>query len=354
MRRISNDCNDGGRSRLPVPIPPPPTLNGWRGGSPAIVAAALGPFQFPSFQHLSAAVEEALDRAEKVEGLSQKSIRGYRYSFDRLSAYLRDARTERPFLEGQVGLQVRILEDWVGWLRAGGANHTTVNHYWRGLHALFRRVAARNGAIDPTSMAAVPRPGRPLPRFLTRAALEDVLRFVENFDWAGGEPVRRRNVAVVAVMGLGGLRLGEVLRLTRADVDLRDSVIRVRNGKGRAGGKSRTVYMPPALHAVLDRYVAARPRVAQDRLFLSSRGKLPMPQIAVKRLCETITRFTGIRVAPHMLRHTAATLLRQAGIPDRLSMEQLGHGSLAVLQRYSHVEDGELAREITKLDVSLS
>jgi hypothetical protein len=62
---------------------------------------------------------------------------------------------------------------------------------------------------------------------------------------------------------------------------------------------------------------------------------------------------TGIHVAAHMLRHTCATLMRQAGIADRLSMDQLGHSRLEVLQRYSHVVAGERQQALAHFNINV-
>ena len=81
-----------------------------------------------------------------------------------------------------------------------------------------------------------------------------------------------------------------------------------------------------------------------------------MGEIAVRVLFKRISTALNMRVTPHMLRHTFATLCRQDDVPDRLAMELLGHASLSMLQRYSHVEDGEVraaARRI-HLDVRLA
>lgn len=317
-----------------------------------MVPAAL-PFTFASLSHLQKAVEISLEESASAAGLSPRTVAGIRYSARRLLAFVNARRLERAFLSGQLAAQVRVLEQWLVSLRAGGANHTTVNHYWRMLHAGFKRVGEREGMAEPTQFVPVPRPGRPLPRFLTREALETVLRAAANHQWPAQEFERRRNVAILSSFALGGLRRGEVLQLDVADVDLHARSILVRRGKGRGGGKARTVYMPPGLHAALSTYLDSR-RIRQGatgRLFISTRGDRPIGVITIRRLCETLRRISGCPVAPHMLRHTCATLLRQAGVPDRVSMEQLGHSSLAVLQRYSHVTDDERRDIIARLDV---
>ncbi|MEA2766335.1 MAG: Phage integrase family, partial [Gemmatimonadaceae bacterium] len=133
----------------------------------------------------------------------------------------------------------------------------------------------------------------------------------------------------------------------------------VRDAKGRNGGRTRTSYMTPQLRniiaAYLDIRMATEPERTHPELLTSIVGDLPMRLTALCRLFKYVRKGTGIAVTPHMLRHTYAMLLRQAGIPDRVSMDLMGHRSLAMLQRYSHVFDGEHQREAAKvlLDVDL-
>jgi integrase len=304
---------------------------------------ALRPFQFPSLQHLDERFAAVADHALNVEGLSAKSIAAYRAAYRQFRVYLIESRSERLFLDGQVDVQRRVLEGWIAWLRMRGVNHTTVNTYWRALHAPMARIAREEGMLDPTRFVTTPKPGKTLPRFLTRQALDAVFRFARTYQWRGGEFERLRNVALLAVMALGGCRLGEVLRLEVDDVDCAAATIRIKRGKGPRGGKPRVVCMPPALQDVLQTYfeVRAKRDLATPTFFAAVDRDRPLAEITIRRMCATISRKTAIHVAPHLLRHTCATLMRQAGVADRLSMEQLGHSRLDVLQRYSHVAPGE-------------
>lgn len=316
-------------------------------------AGTLLPLQFPSLQHFEERVTRVYTDALEVEGLSAKTVTGHREAVKRFERFLRETNAVERFLSGDLRVQVRVLEGWIAWNRAAGANHTTTNHYWRCLHAVLTRISRSDSVVDPTLYVRTPRPGRPLPRFLTQSALSEVFTYLRNRAWAFGDFERTRNIAVIALMALGGLRIGEVLRLDFGDLDMGEGRIHIRNGKGRNGGKDRTVYMAPALLAAVDAHLHERRKrsIATPRAFLSTRGTGPMARVAVRRLCTLISQETGIKVAPHMLRHTCATLMRQAGIPDRLAMEQLGHSSLAVLQRYSHIAGGELQREIRRMQV---
>ena len=150
------------------------------------------------------------------------------------------------------------------------------------------------------------------------------------------------------------LRRGEVLRLENADVDLDAGTLRIRSGKGRHGGKDRTAYAPPQLREILAAYREQRRRAACTLpAFITFTGGRPLGLGSLRRVLEVASKALGERVAPHLLRHTYATLLRQAGVPDRVAMDLLGHASLDMLQRYSHVLDGEHSREAAKLQLDL-
>lgn len=313
------------------------------------------PFQFASLEHLDERVVTACANALQVDGLSEASATAFRTAYGRFRTFLVAAGETSRFVRGDMDEQRALIDQWIAWLRSGGANHTTINTYFRGLHGIFARVAVAAGSIDPTALVRAPRPGRPHVRFLTRHALEDVFTFVRNYQWLGGRFVAARNIAIIAMMALGGCRLGEVIRLEVSDIDITERTIRIKKGKGRRGGKPRVVYMPSPLQAALQTYLAARAQrsLASSSLFVWATNDASIRAGTIRRLCRTITQRTGIAVAPHLLRHTAATLMRQSGVSDRLAMDQLGHTSLAALQRYSHVSNGELREALKNVDVDM-
>jgi site-specific recombinase XerD len=342
------------------PLPLPPALpipaqqfGGW--ATPGMYAMPILPFQFPSLQHLDERYAGVLHHADSVDGLSRGSIQAYRFAYKRFRAYLLEHGREAAFVGGDLRTQVAILEEWIAWMRARATSHTTINTYWRNLRAAFTRIAREDGCADPMAFVRTPQPGKHIPRFLTRDALEAVFLFVRHYQWPGGRFEALRNLAILACMALAGLRLGEVLRLKVGEVDLKEQTIKVLRGKGRNGGKDRTAYMPDPLRFVMSEYLHERGRMETPvpEVFVRVTGTTAIGRITVRRLCNFVRQRTGIRIAPHMLRHTCATLLRQSGVADRLAMEQLGHNSLTVLQRYSHVANGELQEAMRTVNVEV-
>lgn len=341
----------------PLPLPPAPIpapqFAGW--APPGAYAVPILPFQFPSLQHLDERHARVVQHADSVDGLSRGTLQAYRFAYRRFRTYLLEHDREAAFVGGDLRTQVAILEEWIGWMRARATSHTTINTYWRNLRAAFARIAREDGCADPMAFVRTPQPGKHIPRFLTRDALETVFLFVRHYQWPGGRFEALRNLAILACMALAGLRLGEVLRLKVGEVDLKEQTIKVLRGKGRNGGKDRTAYMPDPLRFVMSEYLEERSRMEASvpEVFVRVTGTAAIGRITVRRLCDFVRRRTGIRIAPHMLRHTCATLLRQSGVADRLAMEQLGHNSLTVLQRYSHVANGELQKAIRTVDVEV-
>jgi integrase/recombinase XerD len=162
-----------------------------------------------------------------------------------------------------------------------------------------------------------------------------------------------RNRAVIELLFATGLRVGELVQLKRSDVALPESQVLV-NGKG--GRQRIAVLVDDRSIQALSEYLslrAAYPAV-DGALFLSARGKALMTQ-GVAAVVGLLGRRAGIRVrvTPHMLRHTVATLLLRNGADLRVVQEFLGHSSLATTQRYTHVSKEHLRTELIRAHPNL-
>jgi len=146
-----------------------------------------------------------------------------------------------------------------------------------------------------------------------------------------------------------GLRLTEALHLKPSDIDSERMVIRVRQGKGK---KDRYVTLSPTLLETLREYYKAyRPK--GEWLFPNRTGDYPIHPTAVQRASRKAAQVAGInkRVTPHMLRHSFATGLLEAGVDLRTIQVLLGHGSLNTTAIYLHIAVGaqQTRREMADL-----
>jgi integrase/recombinase XerD len=139
---------------------------------------------------------------------------------------------------------------------------------------------------------------------------------------------------VLATIYAAGLRLEEALRLQVADIDSARMLLRVACGKG---AKERLVPLSPRLLEELRRYWrAVRPATW---LFPGGRANQPLDGATIQKACKWAGQQAGLtkRVTPHVLRHSYATGLLEAGV-DLLTIQRLlGHRSFSTTLVYLHV-----------------
>jgi integrase len=318
-------------------------------------AAPIRPFQFASLSHLDDGVKQIIQRAAAVEGLRPSTTTWMKNGYDSVRRFITQTKNEQQLIGGDFLQQREVLTLWTGWLLQNGISRVTARTYWRAMSAICRRFEMDHGMLNLFRYVQAPRTGRHLPKSLTRADAKAVLLFVRNFAWSG-DFERARNTAVVSMMMLAGLRRMEVARLRREDIHEDDGIIDIRGAKGAYGGKDRTAYMPQQLLADVRVYLGERTRrkATSPAFYLAVGADAGIGAGTMKRVFRIVTESVGFRVSPHRLRHTYATLLRQAGIADRVSMDLLGHEQLSTLQRYSRVFEPEYREQVQKLTVDLS
>ena len=153
-----------------------------------------------------------------------------------------------------------------------------------------------------------------------------------------------RNRTMIAFLFDTGVRVGELVALDVADIDLDAGRAHVSaQAKGRRG---RTVPLSPTLRRMLWTYLArGRADRGTTRLFTSRSGR-PVKATSVNqwlRRCARWAGLTGKQVSPHVFRHTFATeYLRNGG--GELDLQAiLGHSTLEMVRRYVHYVQADVA-----------
>ncbi|MQA89901.1 MAG: tyrosine-type recombinase/integrase [Gemmatimonas sp.] len=200
---------------------------------------------------------------------------------------------------------------------------------------------------NPARTVRVPRIDRNLPGFLTRQQVDALFRAAEAHALAGGFH-GIRNHAILELLYSSGLRLSELQKLDRTDLDLVSDRVRVM-GKGR---KERIVPVGGAAVRALRRYEPRREELitassAADRraLFLAQTGKrLSARQIQkiVGGLLDAVGEDAGL--STHSLRHSFATHLIDAGADLLAVKELLGHSSISTTTVYTHTSTERLMK----------
>lgn len=139
-----------------------------------------------------------------------------------------------------------------------------------------------------------------------------------------------------------GMRVGELSKLRLADLSPDASAVRI-HGKG---SRDRVAYITDVvLQQQLLQLVGSRGKGGTEKgaLFLNRNGAPVRPQSIRARLRRYAVKLgLARRVTPHMLRHTAATLLIETGVDIRFVQRLLGHSSIATTEIYTHVSDEAL------------
>jgi len=153
------------------------------------------------------------------------------------------------------------------------------------------------------------------------------------------DPEGLRDLALAELLYGSGLRISEALNLDLNDLD--SDVIRV-VGKG---SKERIVPLSDAAVKRIRRYMEQRHALMGDdyseqALFLNVRKGKRLDRRQANRIIAKLARLAGLPkdVHPHMLRHSFATHMLEAGADLRSVQELLGHENLTTTQRYTHLD----------------
>lgn len=157
----------------------------------------------------------------------------------------------------------------------------------------------------------------------------------------------------IEVMTLTGIRVGELVKIELSHMNHLLSQIRV-HGKGN---RERCVSFPDLITMKrLEVYrmhaIARFGSNIQPALFLNGLGR-PANEQYIRRVIRSFSEGEKLdrRITPHMLRHTAATQLLEAGTDIRFVQKLLGHASITTTELYTHVADHALRIEISRANV---
>lgn len=189
-----------------------------------------------------------------------------------------------------------------------------------------------------------------LMEFLARAARLDA-RTTPDCRAVERRPHEATTLLAVSLMVATGVRVNESVTIKCADVDLPGRALRL-VGKGR---RERQVFLTNDWIASLAKaYIEARSSFDLEHpnlLFNLHYAPLTPPAMRSRLAKAARAAGLGMHVTPHMLRHTAATQLIEAGVDIRYIQRLLGHASLSTTEIYTHVSDRALRRVVSDADV---
>jgi integrase/recombinase XerC len=243
-------------------------------------------------------------------------------------------------------IDLRSLRSWLAKQQTTGRSRTTIARRATAAR-VFTAWLNRTGRVpsDAGVLLGSPKSQRKLPAVLrqdeARQVIEAAARIADD-----GSPVGVRDVAMLELLYATGIRVGELCGLDVDDIDFDRNVVRVL-GKGR---KERTVPFGHPAAAALKRWLqAGRPALRREgvgaAVFVGARGGRIDQRVVRDVVHRRIADVPGAPdLAPHGLRHSAATHLLEGGADLRTVQELLGHASMATTQIYTHVTSERLRK----------
>jgi integrase/recombinase XerD len=287
--------------------------------------------------------------AAALDGWLDELRRGRRLSPRTVDAYARDLGDYSAFaghhkLSTWNEATTTFVDGYFATLERRGLSTATLarrRSALRGFHAFLGRVG--HTAEDPVALLPPPRRERKLPHALTLGDVEALIAHPE-----GDGPLALRDRAMLELAYAAGLRVSELVGLTRDAVDLRGHALTV-TGKG---DKQRLVPFGRAAARALATWLErGRPQlvrsgVRHEHVFVNARGG-PLSRMGWWKILRAHARGAGVaaRVHPHALRHSFATHLLEGGADLRVVQELLGHARISTTAIYTHLDRGYL-REV--------
>jgi integrase/recombinase XerD len=303
---------------------------------------------------LSDAWASAMKFSEAIEEFLQFCRVERQLSHYTIQAYTADLHDFWRFLPAETAVVDVTQETLTGYLRelAGerGLAPASVRRRFACLRVFFRRIVKRAACVDPFvgfELKLVRR--KRLPRALSRSEAGSLVGSLSRMRSTSAQ--QSDLATVIGLMICTGIRVGELCKLRIEDVSPDGCSIRI-HGKGC---RDRMAYIADqAVQADLTKLVQwSRASGSQGRLLFRNRCGAPISPQSIRSRLRRKARSLGLarRITPHMLRHTAATLLIEEGVDIRFVQRLLGHSSIATTEIYTHVSDEALKARLQKADV---
>jgi integrase/recombinase XerC len=319
-------------------------------------------------------LKDFLDYLALNRHVSDHTVRAYDGDLTRLLAWVASERNCKMSRLTSDDLDAAAVRGWIADHNRAGKARASVARALSAVRtfiAWLRREDLISG--DPTVLAVAPRLDKKIPVHLSEPEMTRLLETPH-----AGDPLGRRDRAILELFYASGLRLSELVAVDLEDVNLGARMVRVM-GKG---GKERIIPFNSTTETALRAWLidrarmllarapapesrpssarsraSGRPRAASPRpratrpepLFINYRGTR-LTGRSVDRLLRRYVAMCSARmgISPHALRHSFATHLLQRGADLRAIQELLGHARLSTTERYTHVNAAQLAEVYRK------
>jgi integrase/recombinase XerC len=196
---------------------------------------------------------------------------------------------------------------------------------------------------SPAAMIRNPKLPRKLPVYLINSELKNLLKAPDRSTVMGV-----RDYAILVTLGFTGIRLQELVNSNIENLDFERNTLKVM-GKG---AKERLVPLNSIVLEALRDYLERRYISDSDAIFLN-RFKYRLSGRSVENIVKKYVKLSGInniKISPHKLRHTFATLLHLNDVDILEIQKLLGHAAITSTQIYTHTNPEKLKKAVDTLE----
>lgn len=285
-------------------------------------------------------VSEYEEYCKFQRGLSAKTIKAYSCDIAILSKYVSNV------LRKSVALVTR--EDCLNFIVFVQKDRKpkTVKRYIASV-GLFFKYLKGIGMVDNNPMDNIDvriREGRVLPRVINKSTMSSFLEFMHGLkcELKDSNCLYKeliKELCVIELLFSTGMRVSEVSNLKVAQVSMPDEYIDI---VGKGGRQRRIPLCGEATLAVLREYITMFGEVVgRDEYFFNNRDNKRLSEQSIRNIVRKCVKKSrvGVRITPHMFRHTVATMLLENGVDIRYIQCFLGHSSITTTQIYVHVNE---------------
>ncbi len=252
----------------------------------------------------------------KLRGFSRKTLKNYEYHVSRFMKW---------YIKPASEAQKTDIEKYILRLIDKNYEESTIRLIIASINFMFLNVLNR----DIVSVEKFPRPKKKkqLPKVLNKEELKKLFGNIEN----------KKHNFMIKMIYSSGLRVSEVVNLKRDDINTKNNTIHIKQAKGK---KDRITILSQNLKDELLEYLCEN-EFKTKYLFETMRGK-KYTISSIQKILHRASKPLSKNVSPHMLRHSFATHLLEAGTDIRLIQKLLGHSRLETTTIYTKVATNNL------------
>ena len=261
---------------------------------------------------------------------SPLTVKSYQTDLLQFEAYIKST-FELNFLE----IKHTHIRSYVVELMDEGINESSIGRKISTLRSFYKFLVREGKATsNPALLIKAPKVAKRLPVFIEAQKMDQLL---DQSGYFGDDFASVRDHLVIELLFGSGMRLAELIQLKETDINIFDGSIKVLGKRNKERIIPINKQLINQVHAYIELKKLQNFNNNLTTLIVTNTGSVAYPKL-IYRIVTNYLKFisTHDKKSPHVLRHSYATSLLNAGADLNAIKELLGHASLAATQVYTH------------------